>query len=125
MMFSFFKKKPAPKIDLYSLEYQYKELLKMSQDYPEICTTEETDDFELKFIDCGVRYDTYTNEEISMEKIIYTSKEPMVFSANDAPQIHYGVIEVEEGYRVWEVLTSSSQIPEQVKQHLISHGYGV
>lgn len=45
MMFSFFKKKPAPKIDLYSLEYQYKELLKMSQDVPEMCTTEETEIF--------------------------------------------------------------------------------
>ena len=66
-MFSFFKKKPAPKSNPFSLENQYEDLLKMSQDYPEACKTEETDDFVIIFIDYGVRHDTYTNEEISME----------------------------------------------------------
>ena len=78
------------------------------------CTTEETNDFEVKFIDYGVRYDRYTNEEIPMEKIIYTSKGEMVFSVADRPQIHYGVIEVQNGYQVYEVMTSSSELPEQV-----------
>lgn len=124
-MFSFFKKKPTPRVDLYSLDSQYEQLLKMSQDAPEDCVTVDTGDFEVRFIDYGVRHDTYTNEEIPMERIIYTSKEAMAFSANDTSQIHYGVIEVEEGYRVWEVLTSSSQLPEQVRALLKSKLYDI
>lgn len=124
-MFSFFKKKPTPRVDLYSLDYQYEQLLKMSQDAPEDCVAVDTGNFEVIFIDYGIRHDTYTNEEIPMERIIYTSKEEMAFSANDTPQIHYGVIEVEEGYRVWEVLTSSSQLPEQIRALLKSKLYDI
>lgn len=124
-MFSFFRKKPTPRVDLYSLEYNYEQLLKMSQDVPEDCVTVDTDDFEVIFIDYGTRRDAYTNEEIPMGKIIYTSKEEMVFSAADKPQIHYGVIEVEDGYQVHEVLKSSDELPDQVRALLKSKLYAI
>ena len=124
-MFSFFKKKPAPKIDLYSLEYQYNELLQMSRDCPDQTKVAETADFEIRFIDYGVRYDSYTNEEIPMERIIYTSKEPIVSSPDASPQIQYGVLHIQDEYQMIERYSSSNHLPEQVKQNLISHGYSV
>lgn len=124
-MFNFFKKKSETKVDIFSLEYKYNDILERSQRLPETTETEQTDDFVVKFIDYGIRRDTYTNEEIPMEKIIYTSKEEMVFSAADKPQIHYGVIEVEDGYQVYEVLKSSDELPDQVRALLKSKLYAI
>jgi hypothetical protein len=126
-LFSFWKKKSreASTENMYGVDYQYKFVLGISEDSPEDVRTEETADFEIKFVDFGFRNDSYTGEEIPLERILYTSKEKMTFSGEDVYQIHYGVLEVEDDRTVCEVLTSSSELPEQVKELLKNKGYEI
>ena len=46
-------------------------------------------------------------------------------TASDVPQIHYGAIEVEEDYRDWAVLTSATQLPDQIWRLLKSKLYDI
>ena len=126
-MFSFWKKKSQEESteNMYGVDYQYKFVLGISEDSPEDTRTEETADFEIKFVDFGIRNDLYTGEEIPMERILYTSKVKVTFSAAERAQIHYGVIEVEDGYQVTEVMTSSPELPEQVRLLLKSKLYAI
>lgn len=121
-MFNFFRKKRKLIPDLYSLDYQYNQLLQMSIACPERTKVEQTTDFEIKFIDCGFYYDDYNGDKITTDSIIYTSKALIKLPSDTSPQIHYGVLNFQDHFSLVEFYYSSNHLPEQVKRHLRTHG---